>query len=96
MPPDFLIIGAPKAGTTWLYRNLEANPALFLAANKEPRYYCADEGEPLALADGKADAIEQRLTADAHAEILEFKQRHGTPPAAARDRHCRASPDLRD
>lgn len=49
MPPDFLIVGAPKAGTTWLYRNLEANPAVFMAANKEPRYYSVEEGASLSF-----------------------------------------------
>ncbi len=28
--PDFLIIGAPKAGTTWLAENLDAHPQVFL------------------------------------------------------------------
>lgn len=48
MRPDFLIVGAPKAGTTWLYRNLAANPRIFLTANKEPRYYSVEEGEAVA------------------------------------------------
>lgn len=34
--PDFLIIGAMKAGTTTLYRDLEVNPACFFSADKEP------------------------------------------------------------
>ena len=29
--PDFMIIGAPKAGTTWLAENLDAHPDVFLA-----------------------------------------------------------------
>jgi hypothetical protein len=34
--PDFLIIGAMKAGTTSLYRDLLTNPAVFFPADKEP------------------------------------------------------------
>jgi hypothetical protein len=34
--PDFLIIGAMKAGTTTLFRDLEANPACFFSIDKEP------------------------------------------------------------
>ncbi|MCR6673604.1 sulfotransferase [Devosia ginsengisoli] len=34
--PDFLIIGAMKAGTTTLYRDLAAHPELFLPEEKEP------------------------------------------------------------
>ena len=43
MSPDFIIIGAPKAGTTWLYRNLASHPDVFLTPNKEPRYYSVEE-----------------------------------------------------
>ncbi|MBN1200486.1 MAG: sulfotransferase [Anaerolineae bacterium] len=37
--PDFLGIGAPRAGTTWLDRNLRAHPALFLPDMKELHYF---------------------------------------------------------
>lgn len=40
--PDFLIIGAQKAGTTTLYRDLLANPAIFLPIDKEPGNLCED------------------------------------------------------
>ena len=40
--PDFLIIGAMKAGTTSLYRDLLANPAVFMPTDKEP-WSLADE-----------------------------------------------------
>lgn len=45
MLPDFLIAGAPKAGTTWLYKQLTRSPRVFLPDNKEPRYFAIDEGE---------------------------------------------------
>jgi hypothetical protein len=41
---DFFIVGAPKAGTTWLYRNIGQSPGLFVAPNKEPRYFSVEEG----------------------------------------------------
>lgn len=34
--PDFLIIGAAKAGTTTLYRDLQTNPRIFFPVHKEP------------------------------------------------------------
>lgn len=34
--PDFLIVGAMKAGTTTLYRDLAPHPEIFLPAEKEP------------------------------------------------------------
>jgi hypothetical protein len=37
--PDFLGIGAQKAGTTWLYENLRCHPDLSLADEKELHYF---------------------------------------------------------
>ena len=45
MLPDFAIGGAAKAGTTWLYAMLSANPQLFLSPVKEPRYFAVAEGQ---------------------------------------------------
>jgi hypothetical protein len=40
--PDFFIVGAPKCGTTALYRYLAAQPGVFMPENKEPSYFCTD------------------------------------------------------
>lgn len=37
--PDFLIIGAQKAGTTWLYRNLLSHPQVWMPKEKELHYF---------------------------------------------------------
>jgi hypothetical protein len=37
--PDFLIIGAQRAGTTWLHRVLRQHPSLWLAPVKELHYF---------------------------------------------------------
>ena len=37
--PDFLIIGAQKAGTTWLHRNLQAHPRVWMPREKEIHYF---------------------------------------------------------
>jgi hypothetical protein len=42
--PNFLIIGAPKAGTTALYHWLEKHPQIHLSSPKEP-YFFEDEYE---------------------------------------------------
>jgi Sulfotransferase family len=44
--PNFLIIGAAKAGTTSLYHYLGQHPQIFLSQVKEPRFF-ALEGHPL-------------------------------------------------
>ena len=38
-PPDFLCIGAMKAGTTWLQVNLGRHPGAWLSPLKELRYF---------------------------------------------------------
>lgn len=37
--PDFLGIGAQKAGTTWLWENLDAHPEVYMARPKEVHYF---------------------------------------------------------
>lgn len=39
MAADFLIIGAQKAGTTWLYQNLRDHPQLYFPPEKELHYF---------------------------------------------------------
>lgn len=42
--PNFLIIGAPKCGTTSLHKYLSQHPQIFMSANKEPHFF-AYEGK---------------------------------------------------
>ena len=45
--PTFLIVGAPKAGTTTLYHHLRTHPDVFMSEVKEPHYFSyAGEGQP--------------------------------------------------
>jgi Sulfotransferase domain len=44
--PDFLIIGAPRSGTTSLYKYLQAHPDIFMPKTKEPHYFGADLQRP--------------------------------------------------
>ena len=41
-PPDFVIAGAPKCGTTALFRYLEQHKAIFMPERKEPHYFGND------------------------------------------------------
>src|SRR5437763_12382840 len=40
--PDFFIVGAPKCGTTSLYRMLRQHPRIFMPDLKEPRFLASD------------------------------------------------------
>lgn len=37
--PNFLVIGAPRSGTTWLYQNLKTHPDVFLSETKELHFF---------------------------------------------------------
>lgn len=43
MLPNFLVIGAVKAGTTSLYRYLSAHPQVFMSATKELNFFIQEE-----------------------------------------------------
>ncbi|MFC7494398.1 MULTISPECIES: sulfotransferase family protein [unclassified Nocardioides] len=59
MQPDFLIIGAPKAGTTALHAALAQHPDVFMTSPKEPKYWLCDDAPPPAWR-GPGDAHSQR------------------------------------
>jgi hypothetical protein len=56
--PDFLVIGAPKAGSTAVHAALARHPALFLSRVKEPKYFLCDDRRP--------DRSRHRGPGDAH------------------------------
>lgn len=55
MIPTFFIVGAPRCGTTSLYRYLERHPQVFVAKLKEPHHFGSDlEIQPRPLASREA------------------------------------------
>ena len=42
--PGFLVIGAQKAGTSWLHQNLRRHPGIFMPEAKDQGYFCWTEG----------------------------------------------------
>jgi hypothetical protein len=56
--PDFLVIGAPKAGTTALHAALARHPGLFMSAVKEPKFFLSDGPPP--VKGGPGDALTYR------------------------------------
>lgn len=42
MKPDFLIVGAPRCGTTAMYGYLRRHPQVFMPDHKEPLYFGSD------------------------------------------------------
>ena len=59
-PPDFFLIGAPKAGTSALHAALAAHPHLFMSPVKEPKYYmCGDSPPPSYKGPGDAHSNQE-------------------------------------
>src|SRR6478609_4922474 len=59
-PPDFFLIGAPKAGTSALHAALAVHPHLFLSPVKEPKYYmCGDSPPPAYKGPGDAHSNQE-------------------------------------
>ncbi|MDT9592603.1 sulfotransferase [Nocardioides zeae] len=58
-PPDFFLVGVPKAGTTALHAALAQHPGLHLSPVKEPKYYLCGDAPPPAYV-GPGDAHSQR------------------------------------
>ncbi len=44
--PDFLIMGAPKAGSSAVHTALALHPQLYLSPVKEPKYYLCGDAPP--------------------------------------------------
>ena len=60
--PNFFLAGAPKAGTTALYRYLDQHPAIYMSPIKEPHFF-ADEIRLENFADDFRRMAEARLPA---------------------------------
>ena len=52
--PDFLLIGAPKAGTTALHVALARHPQLAMSSTKEPKFFLTDGPPPTGGGPGDA------------------------------------------
>jgi hypothetical protein len=52
--PDFLLVGAPKCGTSALHAALARHPQLFLSEPKEPKFFLTD-GPPPTSGGGPGD-----------------------------------------
>ena len=59
-PPEFFLIGAPKAGTSALHAALASHPGLYLSPVKEPKYYlCGDSPPPAYKGPGDAHSNQE-------------------------------------
>ena len=59
--PDFLVIGAPKAGTTALHTALARHPSLYMSAIKEPKFFLTDGPPPARGGPGDAKTYREHV-----------------------------------
>lgn len=90
--PEFFVIGAPKAGTTFLYKMLSGHPGIFMCPIKEPNHFC-DDLHPLAVSSKLNDRVP--LDIDAY---LASNERAPLQSAWIEDRrkYCRLFEPARD
>lgn len=72
--PDFLIIGAAKAGTTSLYYYLKEHPQIFMSGFKEPNFFSFDGAKDSHLGDQAYKQIRSRAVTDFTAYQALFEQ----------------------
>lgn len=70
--PDFLLVGAPKAGTTALHTALARHPDVFMSTPKEPKFFLTDDGvrPPARGGPGDAQTIRKQIWRRADYERL--------------------------
>lgn len=86
--PDFLIIGAMKAGTTTLFEDLQTHPRVFMPLDKEPHNLCHDavltEAGRSAYAALFAAARADQVCAEASTGYTKLPDYPGVPARAVR------------
>lgn len=60
--PNFLIVGAPKSGTTSLYQYLKQHPKIYLPTKKEPHFFSFEGRTEGFNGPGQAKFMEKRVT----------------------------------
>lgn len=59
--PDFIVVGAPKAGTTALHAALAQHPALYMSVVKEPKFFLTDGPPPARGGPGDAQTYRENV-----------------------------------
>ena len=76
--PTFLVVGAPKTGTTSLYHYLKQHPQIFMSPVKEPSYFCTEIRPEYFSEPSKSQVTQQAAVLRSH--LRDAKP--GTPPRA--------------
>ncbi|PLS87415.1 MAG: sulfotransferase [Actinobacteria bacterium] len=70
--PNFLVIGAAKAGTTSLYHYLNQHPEVFMSPVKEPKFFALEGEKPDFRGPGDREAWREAISSlDAYQALFE-------------------------
>lgn len=86
--PNFLLIGAPKAGSTTLWHHLRDHPEVFMPEVKEPNFFCDDApraGDRSWYRALFAGAEGKRAVGEASVAYSLVERNPGTPARIARE-----------
>ncbi|ALO15766.1 Sulfotransferase domain protein [Salinivirga cyanobacteriivorans] len=74
--PNFLIVGASKAGTTSIYRHLKEHPDIYMPNHKEPLYFISDIYNEFNVKDPGYKAIRNKMvqTREAYEKLFNMGQ----------------------
>lgn len=75
--PNFLVIGAAKAGTTSLYKYLEQHPDLYMSSFKEPGFFAFEGEKPVLNGPGAQKWVDRWVTTDLFSYQQLFKEYTG-------------------
>jgi len=64
--PNFFIVGAPKAATTFLYESLQQHPQVYMSPLKEPNYFASEMRPELFPAEARARVARQMQELEAY------------------------------
>ena len=59
--PDFLVFGAPKCGTTSIYRWLDQHPEIYMSDKKEPHFFAYPPGETIDYRGPRDSEVVERM-----------------------------------
>jgi hypothetical protein len=80
MGPDFLCIGAQKAGTGWLYEQLRSHPDFWMPPLKELHYFDRHDRPKIASGRDRIAAARERARDDRDLRFLDAMEKLWTQP----------------
>ena len=75
--PNFLILGAPKAGTTALYAYLSQHPQVYMSPHKEPNFFAFEGAPPRYTGPGDSSGINRSSVTRLDAYLALFAGANG-------------------